>query len=120
MATWATKDLPVRLHSGQVAKLLNCSQDDVCILANSGKLRALGKPKPNAVKYFSTLELITLAGDRPWLDEVTKTISQYWRRKNERRRNFGAAADATSEAADPEIRLQKPSLNASAISSGTG
>ena len=61
------------------------SAEDVAILASAGRLRALGKPRPSAVKYFSTIELITLLADREWLDEVTKTISSYWRRKNERR-----------------------------------
>jgi hypothetical protein len=82
---WAAKDLPARLLAIQVAKLLNCSTDDVAILVSAGKLRALGKPKPNAVKFFSSIELISLLADAEWLDEATKTISQYWRRKNARR-----------------------------------
>ena len=85
MSTWAAKDLPARLLSAQMAKLLNCSTDDVAILVSAGKLQALGKPKPNAVKYFSSIELITLLADREWLDDATKTIGQYWRRKNARR-----------------------------------
>jgi hypothetical protein len=93
MATWARKDLPARLHSGQVAKLLNCSQDDVSILASAGKLRPLGKPKRNAVKYFSAIELFSMVSDREWLDGVTRTIGQYWRRKNERRLGSGATDD---------------------------
>jgi hypothetical protein len=84
MRSWAAKELPGRLHATQVAKLLNCSVDDVAILASAGKLRPLGKPRPSAVKYFSTIELIALLADREWLDDVTKTISAYWRRKNER------------------------------------
>jgi hypothetical protein len=90
LATWAAKDLPARLLAGQVAKLLNCSTDDVAILASAGKLRALGKPKPNSVKFFSAVELIALLADPDWLDEATKTISQFWRRKNARR-NGGTA-----------------------------
>src|SRR5262249_59303029 len=86
MAAWAAKDLPGRLHAAQVAKLLNCSTEDVAILASAGKLRPLGKPRPSAVKYFSTIELIALLADREWLDEVTETISADWRRKNERRK----------------------------------
>jgi hypothetical protein len=85
MTTWAAKDIPARLQSAQVAKLLNCSTDDVAILVSAGKLRALGKPKPNAVKFFSSIELITLLADREWLDDATKTIGQFWRRKNARR-----------------------------------
>ena len=86
MTAWAAKDLPGRLHATQVAKLLNCSTEDVAILARAGKLPPLGKPRPNAVKYFSAIEVIGLLADRDWLGEVTKTISAYWRRKNERRK----------------------------------
>jgi hypothetical protein len=85
MTTWAAKDLPARLLAGQVAKLLNCTPEDVAILVSAGKLRALGKPRPNAVKFFSSIELITLLADRDWLDDATKTIGQHWRRKNARR-----------------------------------
>jgi hypothetical protein len=85
MTTWAAKDLPARLLAAQVAKLLNCSTEDVAILVSAGKLRALGKPRPNGVKFFSSIELITLLADPDWLDEATKTIGQFWRRKNARR-----------------------------------
>jgi hypothetical protein len=85
MATWAAKDIPARLLAEQVAKLLNCSTDDVAILVSAGKLRPLGKPRPNAVKFFSSIELITLLADADWLDDATKTIGQFWRRKNARR-----------------------------------
>ena len=85
LTTWAAKDIPARLLAEQVAKLLNCSTDDVAILVSAGKLRALGKPRPNAVKFFSSIELIALLADPDWLDEATKAIGQYWRRKNARR-----------------------------------
>jgi len=45
----------------------------------------LGKPKPNAVNYFSSIEWITLIADRDWPDGAAKTIGQFWRRKNARR-----------------------------------
>ena len=85
LATWAAKDLPARLLAGQVAKLLNCTTEDVAILVSAGKLRPLGKPRPNAVKFFSSIELITLLANPSWLDEATKTITQHWRRKNAHR-----------------------------------
>ena len=69
----------------------------MAILISAGKLRALGRPKPNAVKYFSTIELITLLADREWLDEVTKTIGQYWRRKNERRKGVSTNKETNPE-----------------------
>ena len=85
LTTWAAKDLPARLLAAQVAKLLNCTTEDVAILVSAGKLRPLGRPKPNNVKFFSSIELITLLTDREWLDDATKTIGQHWRRKNARR-----------------------------------
>ena len=85
MTTWAAKDLPARLLAGDVAKLLNCTTEDVALLVTAGKLRPLGRPRPNAVKFFSTIELITLLADRDWLDDATKTIIQFWKRKNAHR-----------------------------------
>jgi hypothetical protein len=85
LTTWAAKDLPARLLAAQVAKLLNCTPEDVTILVSAGKLKPLGRPNPNAVKFFSAVELFALLSDREWLDEATKTIGQFWRRKNARR-----------------------------------
>src|SRR5476649_1148472 len=85
MTTWAAKDLPARLLAAQVAKLLNCRPEDVAVLVTAGKLRPLGRPNTNAVKFFSAIELIALLADRERLDEATKTIGQFWKRKNARR-----------------------------------
>jgi hypothetical protein len=85
MTTWAAKDLPARLIAAQVAKLLNCTTENVGLLVSTGKLRPLGRPNSNAVKFFSSIELMTLLADREWLDEATKTIGQFWKRKNARR-----------------------------------
>src|SRR5450432_2790288 len=90
MTTWATRDLPARLLAGQVAKLLNCTPEDVGILVTAGKLKPLGRPNPNAVKFFSAVELIALLADREWLDEATKTIGQFWKRKNAKRHGMRA------------------------------
>ena len=100
LATWAAKDIPARLLAGQVAKLLNCSTDDVAILASAGKLRALGKPKPNAVKFFSAVDLFVHLADPDWLDEATKTITQYWRRKNARRNGLTKRESDETAASD--------------------
>jgi hypothetical protein len=82
MTTWAAKDLPARLLAAQVAKLLNCTSEDVAVLVTADKLRPLGRPNSNAVKFFSAVELISLLTGREWLDEATKTIGQFWKRKN--------------------------------------
>jgi hypothetical protein len=99
LAAWAAKGLPARLLAGDVAKLLNCSTEDVAILVSAGKLRALGKPRPNAVKFFSSIELISLFADPDWLDDATKTIGLYWKRKNARRNGWSEKSKpAVSEA----------------------
>jgi hypothetical protein len=85
MATWAAMNLPARLIAAQVAKLLNCSTEDVALLVTAGKLKPLGKPNANAVKFFSSIELMTLLADRDWLDDATRTIGQFWKRKNAKR-----------------------------------
>lgn len=85
LRAWAAMDLPARLLAAQVAKLLNCSTEDVGILVSAGKLRPLGKPNTNAVKFFNSIELIALLADPDWLDDATKTIGQFWKRKNARR-----------------------------------
>ncbi len=120
LATWAAKDLPARLLAGQVAKLLNCSPEDVAILASAGKLRALGKPKPNAVKFFSSIELIVLLADPDWLDEATKTIGQYWRQKNARRNSLTMENQADNESANDSSPVKKPSTKPSTNSSISG
>jgi hypothetical protein len=56
-------------------------------------LRPLGRPKPNAVKFFNAVELIALLVDREWLDEVTKAIGQFWRRKNARRNGLAGPTE---------------------------
>jgi hypothetical protein len=40
------------------------------------------------VKFSSAVELIVLLADREWLDDATKTISQFWKRKNARRNGW--------------------------------
>jgi hypothetical protein len=64
MTTWAAKDLPARLLAAQVAKLLNCTTEDVALQVAAGKLRPLGRPNPNAVKFFSAVEIFALLADR--------------------------------------------------------
>jgi hypothetical protein len=51
------------------------------------KLSPLGEPAPNAPKWFSAIEVISLAADRDWLNKATKEVSKYWRHKRERQGN---------------------------------
>jgi hypothetical protein len=110
MTTWAAKDLPARLLAAQVAKLLNCTPEDVAILVSAGKLRPLGRPNANAVKFFSAVELMALLADREWLDEATKTIGQYWRRKNARRQSLTNEKIEPAKIKDHRADFARPAL----------
>jgi hypothetical protein len=99
----AAETAALRRLQNDLGKLLNCTTDDVAILVSAGKLRALGRPKPNAVKFFSSIELITLLADPDWLDEATKTIGQYWRQKNARRNGLVLENPADDKSADAKI-----------------
>ena len=93
MALLNCRRLPARLDVAQVAVLLNFGEHDVRYLLNAGLLHALGKPAPNAPKYFSAFDILALAENREWLDKATKAISAHWREKNSRfRSNSGRAA----------------------------
>ena len=92
---------------------MNCTTDDVAVLVSAGRLKPLGRPKPNAVKYFSTIELIALLADREWLDEATKTIGLYWRRKNARRQGLTSVIDATDDDLATAGQVRKPSTKSS-------
>jgi hypothetical protein len=37
--------------------MLTCTPEDVAILVTAGKVRPLGRPNPNAVKFFSAVEV---------------------------------------------------------------
>ena len=67
------------------------------MLVSAGKLLELGKPKPNAAKFFSAVELITLLADPEWLEDATKTIGNFWKRKNARRHGVPAEEQSHSD-----------------------
>ncbi|MFN7138788.1 MAG: hypothetical protein ACK4UN_05580 [Limisphaerales bacterium] len=79
--------LPARLTVEQAAWVLNCQPHDIPILVSARLLKPLGNPAQNAVKFFSTLEVLEVMKDRSWLAKATNTISQNWQRKNGRKKS---------------------------------
>lgn len=76
--------VPARLSAEQTAWLLNCQPHDVPVLVAAGLLKPLGKPQPNAVKYFATCEILAVSANPAWLSKLTVTLGQHWQRKNRR------------------------------------
>jgi hypothetical protein len=73
--------LPSRLDMTDAAILLNVGEHDITVLMRAGLLDPLGHPRPNAIKYFATVELLERAADRKWLSQMCDTIYQHWARK---------------------------------------
>ena len=91
--------LPARLDVAQTAALLNFGEHDIRFLSSAGLLVALGKPAPNAPKYFAAAEVVALAENREWLEKATKAISGRWREKNARSRGIGKPAGTNGRVA---------------------
>lgn len=78
--------LPARLTADQTALLLGFQQHDIATLIAEGLLEPLGKPVPNATKYFAAVQIDEHSKDQKWLMRATKAVSQHWADKNQKRR----------------------------------
>jgi len=76
--------LPARLNSTETAVLLGFQEHDIGPLVSAKLLVPLGKPAPNAPKYFAAMEIAAHSENREWLEKATKAISGHWRKKNAR------------------------------------
>jgi hypothetical protein len=84
--------LPGRLNTTEVALLLGFQEHDIPALVASRLLEPLGKPAPNAPKYFAAVDVVERAENRSWLSEATRALSRYWADKNRRKRATGGGA----------------------------
>jgi hypothetical protein len=78
--------IPARLDAEQVATLLGFSAGDIPVLVSNRLLRPLGKPMPNARKYFSWHSVVERAHDETWLVKATQKVYDHWAGKNARKR----------------------------------
>ena len=74
--------LPARLNTSEVAVLLGFQEHDVATLVLAKLLTPLGKPAPNAPKYFAAIEVLACAENRDWLSNATRAIAKHWLAKN--------------------------------------
>lgn len=74
--------LPARLNTSEVAVLLGFQEHDIAPLVAAKLLVPLGKPAPNAPKYFAAIEVLACTESRDWLSQATKAISKHWAAKN--------------------------------------
>jgi hypothetical protein len=76
--------LPARLNTSETALLLGFQEHDIAPLVAAKLLAPLGKPAPNAPKYFAAVEIVARAANSEWLSSATKAIAKHWQRKNQR------------------------------------
>jgi len=79
--------IPARIDAKQTAVILGFQEHDIPVLVNVGQLEPLGKPMPNARKYFARVQILEVADNPAWLSKATKAIYQHWQGKNASRRN---------------------------------
>jgi hypothetical protein len=78
--------LPARLSTGEAAVLLGFQEHDIAPLIAAKLLAPLGRPVPNAPKYFATVDVLAIAQDRDWLSQATRALARHWRIKNSRKK----------------------------------
>lgn len=82
---FTARRLPGRITAIQTAGLLGFQLHDIAPLMRRKLLRPLGKPAPNAPKWFASAAILKLAQDEQWLSKATELISRNWREKNVKR-----------------------------------
>ena|SRR5438105_5005889 len=91
--------LPARLNTSEAALLLGVHDHDIPVLVGARLLDPLGKPAPNAPKYFAAVDVMAAAENRDWLAKATATIAKHWREKNGRKQHRHNRATARFVAA---------------------
>ena len=78
--------LPARINTSETALLLGFHEHDIAPLVAAKLLAPLGKPAPNAPKYFAAVDIRARADDRDWLGHATRTLARHWIGKNSRKK----------------------------------
>lgn len=82
MALLNCRRLPARLNTTETAVLLGFKDHDINPLVTAKLLAPLGKPAPNAPKYFAAVIVEALAHDPNWLGQATKALAKFWTERN--------------------------------------
>ena len=76
--------LPGRLTSVQAAWILGCAEHDMAILTAAGILKPLGKPAPNAPKFYALADVEEIRSTPKLLDKASAAIQEHWKKKRTR------------------------------------
>jgi hypothetical protein len=92
--------VPARLNTTEAAVLLGVQEHDIPTLVAAKMLSPLGKPAPNAPKYFAAIDVQECAQDRGWLDQATKALARHWLKKNRGKRATESCASLPTESTE--------------------
>jgi hypothetical protein len=76
--------LPARLTAPQTAALLGFEPACIPVLVAKKLLRPLGKPAPNAIRFFAARQVEQVSTDVAWLSKATQALAAYWQERNQR------------------------------------
>ncbi|MEI7781337.1 MAG: hypothetical protein WCJ18_05355 [Planctomycetota bacterium] len=79
--------LPARLSTGETSAILGFQEHDIAPLIAAKMLNPLGKPAPNAPKYFASVDVLAASQDREWLSQATRALAKYWQSRNGRKKS---------------------------------
>lgn len=82
LAILNSRRLPGRLNTTETSVLLGFQEHDIPVLVANRLLVPLGKPAPNAPKYFASAQVANLADDAEWLGKATRAVAAHWQKKN--------------------------------------
>ena len=77
---------PACIGVEQVAVMFGWPEYFLPVLVRAGHLKPLGKPSQNSRKWFATMELQRLAGDRDWLDKAIRIVEKHVQQMNGKQR----------------------------------
>ena len=69
--------LPARPNTSGVAVLVGFQEHDIAPLVAAKLLTLLGKPAPNAPKYFAAIEVLSCTENRDWVSHATRAIAKH-------------------------------------------
>lgn len=80
-----TGNLSGRLDAETAAKVLGFNEHDMPVLCRAKLLKPLGRPVPNAVKYYAATDIENFGRDVSWLNRATQAVYDYWKGKTNRK-----------------------------------
>ena len=96
--------LPARLTTEETAFLLRIEKQDIPWLVEAGILTPCGEPADTAQKWYSTVDVLTLADSPDRLSQMTQVISDRWAKKNARRKKGAGPAKKSGDDAQEDAK----------------